>query len=68
MQEWSKATGDESVGVYVPSAVWRYVLTGYVARTGCVACGRVCEPSGRLLYNGAIPSQRLDRAVAGVGL
>jgi len=56
------------VGVYVPSAVWRYVLTGYVARSWCVACGCVGEASGRLLYKSAVPSQRLDRAVAAVGL
>ena len=56
------------VCVYVPSAVRRYVLTGYVARSRCVACGGVCESSGRLLYESAVPSQRLDRAVAAVGL
>lgn len=56
--------GDESASVYVPSAVWHYGLTRDVTRSGRAACGRVGEPSGRLLHNGAVPSQRLDRAVA----
>lgn len=53
--------------VYVPSAIWRYVSTGDVARSGCVARGCVGERSGRLLYERNVPSQRLDRAVSGVG-
>lgn len=57
----------ESADDYVPSAVWRYVSTRDVARTGCFACGYVGERSGWLLYEGSVPSQRLDGAVV-VGL
>lgn len=57
----------ESADDYVPSAVWRYVSTRDVARTGCVACGCVGESSGWLLYERSVPSQQVDRAVV-VGL